>query len=95
MCNQQGHVNCGKANDTAINFINTEKVIIIDDYCFKKAKLNELNKWKTNNVYEEIPYNHQNPIYVKCVCTIKETTNKCQKLDLLLKVSRNQQKMKY
>ena len=75
MCNQQGHVNFGKANDIVINYINTEKVIIRDDYCFEKAKLNELNRWKTNNVYEEIPYNHQNVIHVKWVCTIKETNH--------------------
>ena len=41
MCNQQGHVNL--TNDIVVNDINTEEVIIIDDNCFEKAKLNELN----------------------------------------------------
>ena len=44
-----------------------------DDY-FEKAKLNELNDWKTN-VYEEIPYNNQKLIHVKWVCTMMKETN--------------------
>ena len=55
MCNRQGHVNFHKANDIVINAINTEEVMIIDDNCFEKAKSNELNNWKTNNLYGEIP----------------------------------------
>ena len=39
-----------------INDINTE-VMAIDDNCFEKAKLNELNTWKVKNIYEEIPHN--------------------------------------
>ena len=27
--------------------------MIIDGNCFEKTKLNELNNWKTNNVYEK------------------------------------------
>ena len=50
MCNQQGHVNFDKVNDVVINDTNTAEVMIIDDNCFEKAKLNELNNWKTNNV---------------------------------------------
>ena len=50
MCNQQGHVNFDKVNDIVINDTNTAEVMIIDDNCFEKAKLNELNNWKTNNV---------------------------------------------
>ena len=46
------HVNFGKVNHVVINDINTE-VMTVDDNCFEKAKLNELNNWKT---YEEIPY---------------------------------------
>lgn len=30
MCNQQGHVNFGKAYDIVINSVNTEKVIIVE-----------------------------------------------------------------
>ena len=54
MYNQQGYVNFDKVNDIVVNDINTEEVMIIDN-CFEKAKLNELNNRKTNNVYEEIP----------------------------------------
>ena len=43
MCKQQGHVNFDKVNDIVVNDINTEGVMIIDDNCFEKAKLNELN----------------------------------------------------
>ena len=47
--------------------------MIMDDNYFEKAKLNELNNWKTNNVYEELPYNNQKLIHAKWVCTMKET----------------------
>ena len=50
MCNQQGHVNFDKVNDIVINDVNTAEVMIIGDNCFEKAKLKELNNWKTNNV---------------------------------------------
>ena len=73
MCNQQGHVNL--TNDIVVNDINTEEVIIIDDNCFEKAKLNELNNWKTNNVYEEIPYNNEKLIQAKWLYTMKETND--------------------
>ena len=51
MCDQRGHANFDKGNDTVANDINTEDVTIIDDHCFEKGKFNELNNWKTNNVY--------------------------------------------
>ena len=66
---------------------------MIIDHCFQKTKLNELNNWKTNHVYEEIPYNNQILIHVKWMCIMKETNY--QNLDFPLKVLRNQQKMKY
>ena len=37
------HVNFGKVNHIVINDINTEEVMTVDDNCFEKAKLNELN----------------------------------------------------
>ena len=74
MCNQQGHVNFDKVNDIAVNDINTEEVMIIDNNCFEKAKLTELNNWKTN-VYEEIPYNNQKLMHLKWVCTMKKTND--------------------
>ena len=56
MCNQQGYVHFDEVDDLiVINDVNTEEVMIIDDNCFEKAKLNDLNNWKTNNVYEEAP----------------------------------------
>ena len=55
-CNQQGYVHFDEVDDLiVINDVNTEEVMIIDDNCFEKAKLNDLNNWKTNNVYEEAP----------------------------------------
>ena len=62
-----------------MNDLNTEDVMIVDDNPFEKAKLNELNNWKRNNVYEEIPYNNPKLIHVKWVCTLKETNGQ-QKL---------------
>ena len=58
-----------------INDVNTEEVMIIDDNSFEKAKLNELTNWKTNNVYEEIPYNNQKLKYLKWVRIMKETND--------------------
>ena len=58
MCNEQGHVDFDKVNDIVINNTNTEEIFIVDNSCFQKAKLNELNNWKTNNVYEEMLYNN-------------------------------------
>ena len=56
MCNQQGYAHFDEVDDLiVINDVNTEEVMIIDDNCFEKAKLNDLNNWKTNNVYEEAP----------------------------------------
>ena len=75
MCNEQGHVDFDKVNDIVINETNTEEIFIVDNSCFQKAKLNELNNWKTNNVYEEMPYNNQKLIHVKWVCTMKDVDN--------------------
>ena len=63
------------ASHIVINDVNTEEVMIIDDNSSEKAKLNELTNWKTNNVYEEIPYNNQKLKYGKWVCTMKETND--------------------
>ena len=74
MCNQWSHVNFDKVDDILTNDINTEEVLIIDT-CFEKAKLTELNNWKTNNIYEEMPYNNRKLMHVKWVCTVRETNN--------------------
>ena len=96
MCNQRGHVNFDKVNDIVINDVNPEEVMIIDVNCFEKAKLNELKKWKTNNVYEEIPYNNQKLIHVKWVCTMKETNDQqIPKARLVVKGFKEPTKMKY
>ena len=95
MCNQQSHVNFDKVDDIMTNDINTEEVLIIDTW-FEKAKLTKLNNWKTNNIYEEMPYNNQKLMNVKWVCTVRETNNQqYQKTHLSLKDLGNQQKMKY
>ena len=39
MCNQWGHANFDKVKNI-VNDINTEEVMIIDDNCFEKGKLN-------------------------------------------------------
>ena len=56
MYNQQGYVDFDKVNDIVINENKTEQIMLIDEHCFQKAKLYELNSWKTNNIYEGIPY---------------------------------------
>ena len=75
MCNEQGHVDFDKVNDIVINDTNTEEIFTADNSCFQKAKLNELNNWKINNVYEEMPYNNQKLIHVEWVCTMKDVDN--------------------
>ena len=75
ICNQQGHVDFDKVIDIVVSDINTEEVMIIDGNCFEKTNLNELNNWKTNNVYEKMPYNNQKIIHVKCVSSMKETND--------------------
>ena len=49
--------------------------MLIDENCFHKAKFYELNSWKSNNIYEEIPYSDQNLIHVNWVCNMNETNN--------------------
>ena len=75
MYNQQGYVDFDKVNDIVINENKTEQIMLIDENCFQKAKLYELNSWKTNNVYEEIPYSNQSLMHVKWVCTMKESNS--------------------
>ena len=66
----QGHVNFDKVNDIKV-IDKTEQVLIVDDECFDSAKEKELSSWKQNNVYVEVPYNGQNLISLKWVCTLK------------------------
>ena len=75
MYNQQGYVDFDKVNDIVINENKTEQIMLTDENCFQKAKLYELNSWKTNNVYEEIPYSNQSLMHVKWVCTMKESNS--------------------
>ena len=75
MYNQQGYVDFDKVNNIVINENKTDQIMLIDENCFQKAKLYELNSWKTNNVYEEIPYSSQILMHVKWVCTVKESNS--------------------
>ena len=53
----EGHVDFDKVKSLSILHENndTDEVHMIDESCFDNAKLEELNNWKSNEVYEEIP----------------------------------------
>ena len=42
---------------------------------FSEAKMVELQSWKTNEVYEEVPYENQKCISVRWVCGMKSGEN--------------------
>ena len=50
----EGHVNFDKVKSLASYMkIMTHEVHMIDESCFDNAKLEELNDWKSNKIYEE------------------------------------------
>ena len=59
--------------------IDSEVVLItgskLYDLDVEQAKVNELNKWKQHNVYEEVENQGQSAISTRWVCTEKETEN--------------------
>ena len=56
---------------------NPEEVLLTGskllDMTVLETKLNELDKWKSYEVYEEVPDNGQKTISVRWVCTEKDT----------------------
>ena len=51
----------------------TQVIYLTKDISFDHAKLAELQSWKQNEVYQEVPFSNQKYITVKWVCTMKET----------------------
>ena len=51
----------------------TQEIYLTKDISFDEAKLAELQSWKQNEVYQEVPFSNQKYITVKWVCTMKET----------------------
>ena len=47
-------------------------VYVATENTYKDAKIRELNSWKNNEVYEEVPYNNQKCISTRWICTLKE-----------------------
>ena len=67
----EGHVDFDKVKSLSILHENndTDEVHMIDESCFDNAKLEELNNWKSNEVYEEIPKTNQKLLHCRWVCT--------------------------
>ena len=53
----------------------TEEIFETKDVDFSEAKMVELQSWKTNEVYEEVPYENQKCISVRWVCGMKSCEN--------------------
>ena len=49
----------------------TEEILLVDNEDFAEAKLEELESWKKNEVYDAVPYQNQKCISVRWVCTTK------------------------
>lgn len=65
--------------------------MLIDESCLDKAKITELNNWKTNNLYEEIPCQKQKFLHVGYACSMKKNQiNKQQIPKTRSVVKRNQ-----
>ena len=52
-----------------------EEIFETKDVDFSEAKMVELQSWKTNKVYEEVPYENQKCISVRWVCGMKSCEN--------------------
>ena len=63
----EGHVDFDKVKSFSILHKNndTDEVHMIDESCFDNAKLEELNNWKSNNVYDEIPKTNQKLLHCR------------------------------
>ena len=51
----------------------TDDVFITENLTYDDAKIRELQSWKENNVYEEVPYVKQKCISVRWICSLKQT----------------------
>ena len=84
----EGHVDFDKVKSFSILHENndTDKVHMINESCFDNAKLEELNNWKSNKVYEEIPKTNQKLLHCRWVCTMKQIDqNQVPKARLVVK----------
>ena len=84
----EGHVNFDKVKSFSILHENndTDEVQMIDESCFDSAKLEELNNWKGNTVYQEIPKTNQKLLHCRWVCTMEQTDqNQMPKARLVVK----------
>ena len=52
-----------------------EEIFETKDVDFSEVKMVELQRWKTNKVYEEVPYENQKCISVRWVCGMKSCEN--------------------
>ena len=50
-----------------------DSVLIVEDTDLKQAKITELESWKNNNVFIEVPYEGQKLISTRWVCSMKST----------------------
>ena len=59
----------------------TDGVFITENLTYDDAKIRELQSWKENNVYEEVPYTKQKCISVRWICSLKQIQVYNQKRD--------------
>ena len=72
--NKKGYVDFDKVND--LKLIDTEEILQVNNDTFEPAKLTELENWKRNNVYEEVPNSGQKTVSLKWVFSIKTVDDK-------------------
>ena len=53
-----------------------KSILEVHNSDFHNAKLVELQSWKEHDVYIEVPYNGQNLVSLRWVCTLKDKDNK-------------------
>ena len=55
---------------------NEAEVCMIDETCFQNAKQQELENWKFNNIYIEVPKSDQTLLNCRWVCSMKNIDDK-------------------
>ena len=70
--NMKGYVKFDRVDNIKILDMN-DKFYQVDSDCFESSKQTELENWKQNQVYDEIPCSGQETISLKWVCSLKNT----------------------
>ena len=93
LCGKKSYVDLDRVKDLSSR--DTQEIYLTKDISFDDAMLVELQRWKQNEVYQEVPFSNQKCITVKWVCTMKkQMKDSHRKLGWLLTVLRKTIKMK-